>query len=627
MNARRMDQDIPRIAPLLGALTDPAIVLCGRTDRVRAWNAPAAELLGGARAAPPPERFSAFLGPTLPAFVVFLQEIEHRGAAVTRDVRIDAHGAGCAVELRGSRLTDAGGAVLLTLLDLEALERRSQSAESQRLLRAGFEEWRRAERFFADLERQNQLILNAAGEGIYGINAEGCATFVNRAAQEMLGWTSEDLLGRNIHSLIHHHHLSGEVYPAHDCPIYQSFRFEKVQRIEDEVFWRKDGRPIRVEYVSTPIYDQQVLAGAVVIFRDITERKQNERKLRDALTEVAALRDQLEQENAYLQEAVSSARAHHDIVGTSAVIRQTRTRIDLVADTDATVMITGESGTGKALIAHAIHKASARARRTMIHFKCGSFTPDQVEAELFGQVRGAYPGAAKDRPGKLELADGGTLFLDDVADLPGETQEKLLQTLQSGRVTRLGDRRARSVDIRLIAAIGDPVERAVRTGKLREDLAFFLNVFPIACYPLRERPEDIPLLVAHLLDLSCRRLNLPKPIVTERAMNELARYAWPGNVRELHNVLERAAIISDGGKLVVDISGSGTAQDRQPERTTIHTEAQMEAFARENLRAALREAGGKVSGSGGAAELLGIRPTTLYSRLKKYGIAADSPTA
>ena len=150
--------------------------------------------------------------------------------------------------------------------------------------------------FFSELERQNQLILNAAGEGIYGVNADGKTTFVNRAAQEMLGWTAEDLLGHDIHSMIHHHHLNGDLYPSHDCPIYHSFRLEEISRTEDEVFWRKDGKPIRVEYVSTPIYDHNVLAGAVVIFRDVTERKENERRLREAMDEVAALRDRLEQE-------------------------------------------------------------------------------------------------------------------------------------------------------------------------------------------------------------------------------------------------------------------------------------------------------------------------------------------
>jgi PAS domain S-box-containing protein len=614
-----MTEIVARIDSLLDALSDPAVLLDGHTDRVLAWNRAAAALFAAEAGRPPPQHLSAFLGASLPAFIVFLQEAECRGGAITRDVRIDHAEAPAPLELRAGELSDGSGRVLLTALDVGAVDRRSHTAGIDQLHRAGLDEWRRAERFFAELERQNRLILDAAGEGIYGINAEGRTTFVNRAAQDMLGWTSQDLLGRDIHAMIHHHHLNGDVYPAHDCPIYQSFRFEKVQRIEDEVFWRKDGRPIRVEYVSTPIYDQSVLAGAVVIFRDITERKENERKLHEALAEVAALRDRLEQENAYLQEAVNSARAHHDIVGTSPAILQTRARIDLVAETDATVLITGETGTGKALIANAVHKAGKRARRAMVHVKCGAGQGEEVEAELFGQLRGAYPGATRDRPGKLELADGGTLFLEDVTELPLQTQGRLLQCLQEARVTRLGDNRRRPIDVRIIAAMTDPVRTAVRDGRLREDLAFFLEVFPIACHPLRERPEDIPPLVDHLLTLSCRRLNVPRPIVTERAMTQLQAYAWPGNVRELHNVLERAAIISKGGKLVLDLAGSGGQGSGAGE--AVCTEEEMERRVRNNILQALRDCGGTVAGPRGAAALLGIRPTTLYSRLRKYGIS------
>ncbi|MGR3362912.1 MAG: sigma 54-interacting transcriptional regulator [Maritimibacter harenae] len=604
---------------LVAALPDAALVVDTRSDAIEAWNGAAAQLLAGATSAPPPESFSALLGPSLPQFVVFIEEVDHRGQSWTRDVGLTAaDGRHVPCEIRARPLPDDPGRLLLVLTDLHAFEQRTAKVETAAMHRAGLNEWKRAERFFSELERENQLILNAAGEGIYGVNAEGKTTFVNRAAREMLGWTSEDLLGRNIHALIHHHHLNGDVYPAHECRIYQSFRFEKINRIDDEVFWRKDGKPIRVEYVSTPIYDQGVLAGAVVIFRDITQRKENERKLKEALDEVASLRDKLEQENAYLQEAITSERAHHDIIGTSAAIRQIRARIDLVAQTDATVMITGETGTGKALVATAIHAASARARRAMIHFKCGSVSADDVEAELFGQVRGAFPGSLRDKPGKLELAHGGTLFLDDISELPLETQGRLLQTLQTETVTRLGDTRAKSLDLQVIAAMTETPEAAVKSGTLCEDLLFYLNVFPIACAPLRERREDIPLLASHLLDITCRRLNLKRPTLTERAVQQMMDYPWPGNVRELRNVVERAAIVSGGGKIILEL---GTPQPGGRDKAMpIRTEAEIDAMIRDNLVACLRETGGKVSGPGGAAAMLGVRPTTLYSRIRRYGI-------
>ena len=613
-----MLDDPSRFDSLISALPDAALILDMGNDRVTTWNRAAAKLLNGQEDAPPPQPFSAHVGPAFARFIVFLQEVEYRGEGWSREVELyTTGGVSLRCEMRARSLVETPGHTLLLLTDLNAFEKRTAVAETAAMHRAGLTEWKRAEKFFSELERENQLILNAAGEGIYGVNSEGKTTFVNRAAREMLGWTGEDLLGRNIHSMIHHHHLNGEMYPAHECKIYQSFRFEQVNRVDDEVFWRKDGKPIRVEYVSTPIYDQQVLVGAVVIFRDISERKENERKLHDALAEVASLRDKLEEENAYLQEAITSERAHHDIIGNSAAIKQLRARIDLVAPTDATVLITGETGTGKALVASAIHKASPRARRTMIHFKCGSVSADEVEMELFGQVRGAFPGAIRDKPGRLELAHGGTLFLDDVSDLPWEVQGRLLQSLQDGSVTRLGDTRARSLDLHVMAAMKETPEEAVKSGRIREDLLFYLNVFPIACTPLRDRKEDIPLLAGHLLEISCRRLNRPVPVMTERVVKQLHGYHWPGNVRELHNVMERAAIVSPERKLTIELTGSSAAQAQS---LMVRTEAQMQELERNNLVAALRETGGRVSGPTGAADLLGIKPTTLYSRIRKMDI-------
>jgi DNA-binding NtrC family response regulator len=333
---------------------------------------------------------------------------------------------------------------------------------------------------------------------------------------------------------------------------------------------------------------------------------------------VAALRDRLEQENEYLQEAISSERAHHDIIGNSPAIRQVVTRIDLVAGTDATVLITGEAGTGKALVATEIHKASPRSRRPLIHFKCGSVAPEDVEAALFGHVRGAGPNAARDKPGKLELAHGGSLFLDDVEELPFEIQGKLLHALQKSTVTRVGDTREKPLDIRVIAATTHAPTDTRSGNRIREDLYLFLNVFPISCMPLRDRLEDIPLLAAHLLKLACRRHGRPVPVLTERVVKQMQAYHWPGNVRELHNVIERAAIVSRDRKLVLELGGGG--QVASPTNASVRTEAEMQEMMRRNIIAALRETGGRVSGASGAAALLDVQPTTLYSRIKALGI-------
>jgi PAS domain S-box-containing protein len=605
---------------LLDSLPDAAMLIDLDTDRVLSANFAASQLLGFDRVAPP--KFGAIIGNALAQFVVFVEEVDYRGEAWTRDVQLhESKGAPLNCELRGKQVSGHRSLLLLVIADLNEQARRDQIVETNALHRAGVSEWKHAQAFFAELERQNQLILNAAGEGIYGVNAEGKTTFLNRAAQEMLGWTAEDLLGYDIHAKIHHHHLNGEIYHSHDCPIYRSFRFEQVNRIEDEVFWRKDGKPIRVEYVSTPIYDQNVLVGAVVIFRDITERKENERKLREALDQIEQLRDRLEQENAYLQEAISRERAHLDIVGNSPAIDQILRKIDAVAKTDATVFITGETGTGKALVASAIHKESGRSGRSLIHFKCGSVAPEAVEAELFGQVRGAFPGAMRDQPGKLELAHGGTLFLDDIEELPHEAQSRLLNALQTRTVIRLGDTRARSINVRVIASTALTAQRAIQDNSIREDLLYFLNVFPIECVPLRNRKEDIPLLAGHLLQISCNRYNRPVPIITQHTMRQLLDYHWPGNVGELRNVIERATIVSDGGKLNVDFLGQEGS--RSGKQVRILTETQAQQLLRENLVACLRETNGRVSGPGGAAAILQLKPTTVYSRIKTMEIREE----
>ena len=613
-----LETDTPYDSFLAGSF-GPTILIDLAQDIILAATAEAETLFGDS--ALTGSHFARFVAAGMETFVVFISEVAYRGTAWTRQVTLhSADEMPLHCEVTGRALCSNGqDLLLLHVLDLETLEQRAAEVEAGRIYNGGLMEWQRAQSFFADLERENQLILNAAGEGIYGVNADGKTTFVNRAAQEMLGWTTQDLLGQDIHAKIHHHHLNGEQYPSHECPIYQSFRYERVHRIEDEVFWRKDDKPIRVEYVSTPIYDGPQLVGAVVIFRDITERWENERKLREAMDQVAALRDQLEEENAYLQEAINIERAHHDIIGRSDAIQGIITQIELVGPTDTSVLIRGESGVGKSLVASAVHDESSRKRRPMIHFKAGAVSPEKIESELFGQVRGAFAGALKDRPGKLELAHGGTLFIDEVADIPIELQGHLLDALQNRVVTRLGDDRSRSLDLRVIASTNRDVDREVLAGRLRQDLMLHLGVFPILCPPLRDRPEDIPILTAHLLRLACKRLGRKVPVVTEGAIRKLQDYHWPGNVRELANVIERGAIVSQTDKLQVEIQ-SQVIRGALPSSTLL-TEADVEQIRRANIIACMKEAAGKVSGKKGAAALLGIKPTTLYSRLKKLGLS------
>ncbi|MBN1237513.1 MAG: sigma 54-interacting transcriptional regulator, partial [Gammaproteobacteria bacterium] len=461
-------------------------------------------------------------------------------------------------------------------------------------------------------------------EGIYGVNAEGLTTFANPAAEALLGWSADELVGRDMHALVHHHHADGRPYPNRDCPIYAAFRDGAVHTVADEVFWHKSGRAVPVEYTSTPIKDRGVVVGAVVVFRDVTQRKEAEERLRNALAEVDRLRERLERENAYLKEEIRLGVNDRGIIGRSQAVETLRRQIELVADTDATVLITGESGTGKELVARAIHDASPRSGRPLIRVNCAAIPRDLFESEFFGHVRGAFTGALRDRIGRFELADGGTLFLDEVGEIPIELQVKLLRVIQEGQFERVGEEKTRNVNVRIIAATNRDLRKEIDEGRFREDLYFRLSVFPIQSAPLRDRPEDIPLLVQHFLSGPSRK-GRPAVRVTEADIARLQSYDWPGNVRELQNVLERAVILARGDRLVLDLPAvaprAKTAHAPDAPRL-IQTDEERRKAERDNVEAALRIANGKVSGPHGAAALLNVKPTTLASRIRKLGLNA-----
>jgi len=574
---------------------------------------------------------------------VFTEEVLARGTARTRRLSLlRPDGSTRRLEHEGVALPGTTGErpVLLTITDLDALERRSIHEEADLYHRRGLGAWHREERYFRELERENRLILAAAGDGIYGVNTDGVATFVNPAAERMLGYRADELVGQQLHDMIHHHHENGAPYANHDCPIYAAFRHGKVQTIDDEVFWCKDGGAIRVEYTSTPIIEDATVIGAVVTFRDITERHRSEQRLQAAWQENARLRERLEQENAYLQEEIRSQTRHEHIFGTSEAIVRLLRQIELVAATDTSVLIGGESGTGKELVALAIHDASVRSRRPMIRVNCAAVARELFESEFFGHVKGAFSGALRERVGRFELADGGTLFLDEVGEIPLDLQAKLLRVLQDNRFERVGDERTRHVDVRVIAATNRNLEREVAAGRFREDLYFRLNVFPIRCVPLRERRADIPILATRFLDLLAKRMSRTPPVLTRANMRRLQHHDWPGNARELQNVIERALIVCGGGKLHFDLpmAGDGTTRGAAPAGTLARpgTDAgtdvgsepdvldaiRFRAFERANLMRALQRCRGRVAGEHGAAVLLGMKPTTLASRLKALDIDA-----
>ncbi len=491
---------------------------------------------------------------------------------------------------------------------------------------------RTAERELKQAYVDNQMILQAAGEGIYGLDCEGNTTFTNASAEAMLGYSAEELIGQPMHALLHHTRPDGSHYHREDCPIYAAFKDGAVHHTDDDIFWRKDGSSFPVFFTSTPIWQDGKITGAVVVFKDITERKQAEENIQKAYAEVQKMKERLEAENMYLQEEINNEHDFEDIIGQSSTVKQLLQQVELVAPTAASVLITGESGTGKELVARAIHERSDRSKRPLIRVNCAAIPAELFESEFFGHVKGSFTGAVKDRAGRFELADGGTIFLDEVGEIPLALQSKLLRVLQEGQYERVGDERTKKVDVRLIAATNRNLQEEVEAGNFREDLYFRLNVFPVNVVPLRERVDDIPLLTRHFVSMLSRKLNMPEPRLTNGTVKQLQSYSWKGNIRELQNVIERAIILSQGGSLRVDLPNSdvspvvmsntesGNGNNGGDSQSAPYTENERIARDKANIIQALDLCDNKISGAGGAAELLGIKPTTLASRLKNMDI-------
>ncbi|MCL1124509.1 sigma-54 interaction domain-containing protein [Shewanella surugensis] len=462
---------------------------------------------------------------------------------------------------------------------------------------------------------ENQLILNAVSEGIYGFDLDGNAVFINPAAEKMTGWKTDELLGKNIHDCHHHSHSDGRHYPKEECPIYNTLQDGIPREITHEVFWRKDGTCFPVLYNSTPVYKDNKLIGVVTIFRDISIQKQTEHSLRHALKQVQALSEKLSSENQYLQLELADKTGDVGISGHSEKIKELIQQIKLVANTDSTVLISGENGTGKELVARNLHQLSHRADKPLISVNCAAFSATLLESELFGHEKGAFTGATNRRKGRFELADHGTLFLDEVAELSLEAQSKLLRVIQEQEFERVGSSESIKVDIRLMTASHHDLLKRVQQGLFRMDLYYRLNVFPIMVPALRDRLEDIPELVNHLIHDLNRKLGKKIKGVSKKGLQHLMLHNWPGNVRELQNVLEREIILSQGD--VLQIAPITTINTNNALQASSLTLAQME---KQYVTQVLQQVNWRISGNTGAATLLDLAPSTLRSRMKKLGI-------
>jgi transcriptional regulator with GAF, ATPase, and Fis domain len=396
-----------------------------------------------------------------------------------------------------------------------------------------------------------------------------------------------------------------------------------------------DGATRWVEARGTLVYERGDCVRVRGLVVDVTDRKRSEQSLRNALAEVQQLRLKLEADNVYLREELSQTYPYSSIVGKSEEIARVMEEVDRVAPTEMTALILGETGTGKELVARALHAQGGRNERPLVKVNCSALPAELIESELFGHEKGAFTGAVARQVGRFELADGGTIFLDEIGELPLRLQPKLLRVLQEGEFERLGSAKTIKVDVRVIAATNRNLAEAVQDGRFRADLYYRLNVYPIEIPPLRERREDIGLLAEVFLRESERRLGNRYGKIPAEVMEDLREYSWPGNVRELENVIARSALISSAPTLQLPVGwnreGNSDGRDgsHDPARAPSAIEntksaATLSEFKKAHILDVLRQTNWRIEGPKGAALILGVHPNTLRSRLSKFGIQKPS---
>ncbi|MFO7285793.1 MAG: sigma 54-interacting transcriptional regulator [Gammaproteobacteria bacterium] len=478
----------------------------------------------------------------------------------------------------------------------------------------------RLEAHYRELYRQTPAMLHT-------VDAQGRIIHVSDRWLAKLGYKREEVLGRPITDFMaeeSRERLAGGRLEA----IIAHGELEN----EPRTLVTKSGEIIEVLLSARAERDEQGnVVALLVASKDVTERNRAERQLRAAFEENARLREELERERDYLREEVQVSMNFGRIIGESPALKKMLARLEAVAQTNASVLIQGESGVGKELVAHAIHARSPRANGPLVKVNCASIPRELFESEFFGHVKGAFTGAHRDRIGRFQLADGGTIFLDEVGEIPIELQGKLLRVLQESEFERVGDDRTHTVDVRIIAATNRDLEKEVAAGRFREDLYYRLSVFPIDVPPLRERGDDVVQLASHFLERTCQEFGHPPLTLSKQQAALLKRYDWPGNVRELKNVIERAVILSRGKVLRLDLAMADILTATQVAKSVsqedddrVLTEAEIRELERRNMLRALEQCGWRVSGPDGAAKLLGLKPSTFTDRMRKFGIARPS---
>jgi formate hydrogenlyase transcriptional activator len=507
----------------------------------------------------------------------------------------------------------------IAILDREPMASRPYGLSVLKIFaaRAGAEmEREKAAHNLRESEERFRALFESAPIGVSINDAVGRFRHINKSFQDMLGYTEDEFKGISFK----------EITYVKDIDESKRLFTELVQggigdfQVEKR-YVKKDGRFIWANTICSSIRDDDGnFMYTFAMVEDITERKNAEHALQEALFEVEQLKNRLEIENVYLQEEIKTEYNFEEIVGQSESLRKLLRSVEKVAISDSAVLIYGETGTGKELIARAIHNLSNRKDRPLVKVNCGAISAGLVESELFGHEKGAFTGALQQRVGRFELADGGTIFLDEVSELPLDTQVKLLRVLQEGEFERVGSSKTITSDVRVIAATNRNLTDAVKKGSFRSDLFYRLNVFPVEVPPLRERRSDIPLLTNFFLTKFAKKMNKDFKPISKDTMDRISFYPWPGNIRELQNVIERAVVLSPGTEIQIDESLLGL--NVSSELTIDQT---LEDVERSHIIDILEKTDWVIDGKRGAASILKINPSTLRSRMQKLGIKRRIP--
>ncbi len=463
---------------------------------------------------------------------------------------------------------------------------------------------KKAEQALKESEERLSRILESAMDAIVMIDEDKQIRLFNLAAESVFLCSSTDVVGKSFDGYLSDSFrklLEGYI----DSSKEESVRKPSLWVSDWLTAFRANGEEFTIEATCSH-FETGGRKYFTLILRDTNERKRAQEELR-----------KLQMVNLYLQEEIKLTHDFEQIIGRSEPLKKALQKVEQVASTDATVLILGETGTGKELFARAIHSISRRKDRPLVKVNCAALPPTLIESDLFGHEKGAFTGAFSQRIGRFELANGGTIFLDEIGDLSPELQVKLLRILQDGEFERVGGSRTIKVDVRVIAATNRNLEKAIRAGNFREDLYYRLNVFPISLPPLRERKEDIPLLVKQFAAKSSTKLGKKIDQIPEECMTLLMEYVWPGNIRELENIIERAMIITKDSKLRID--ESLVAKERLPGNT-------LDEVQREHIQNALEKCNWIIEGKGGAAASLGIPSSTLRDRIQKLGLKRPNRT-